>query len=62
MGFWAMGKRVSCAKTRGLMLMICMSYDVFLRKDLPFGVTMIASVLKFLVVLIFFVAINSLTC
>jgi len=33
---------VSGAKTRGLILMICMSHDVFLCKELPFGVAMIA--------------------
>ena len=34
-------------KTSGLILTICTSYDVFLRKELPFGVTMIASALEF---------------
>jgi len=48
-----LGKRVSCAKTGGLILTISTSYDMFLHKELPFGVTMIAPALKLLVTLIF---------
>jgi len=36
-GFWGLGKRVSCAKTGGPIFTIYTSYDVFLRKELPFG-------------------------
>jgi len=32
-----LGKRVSCAKTGGPILMIYTSYHVFLHKELPFG-------------------------
>jgi len=41
------------SKKRELILTICTSYHVFLHKELRFGVTMIAAVLKFLVALIF---------
>jgi len=44
---------VNFAKSGGPILMIYMLYDVFLCKELPFGVTMIAPALKFLVALIF---------
>jgi len=40
-------------KMGGQILTICMSYDVFLCKELRFGVTMIAPVLKLVVALIF---------
>jgi len=30
-------KRVSCAKMDGLILTVCMSYDIFLQKEVPFG-------------------------
>ena len=32
-----LSKRVSCAKRDGPILTTCMSYEVFLRKELPFG-------------------------
>jgi len=35
-GFWGLGKRVSCAKMVGPILTICRSYDVFLCKEVPF--------------------------
>jgi len=41
--------------------MIYMSHNVFLRKELLFGVVTIVSALKFLVALIFVIAIHSLT-
>jgi len=44
---------VNCAKKGGLILTFYASYDVFLRKELPFGVAIIATALKTLVVLIF---------
>jgi len=37
----------------GPIFMIYVSYDVSLRKELPFGVTLITSALNFLVVLTF---------
>jgi len=40
---------------------ICTSYDVFLCRELPFWVAMIAPALKFLPIN-FLIAINSLTC
>jgi len=39
---WGLGKNVNYAKTDGPILMIYTSYDVFLCKELPFGVAMIA--------------------
>jgi len=45
---------MSGAKTGGPMLMIYRSYDVFMHKDLLFGVAMLALALKFLVALSFF--------
>jgi len=44
----------------GPILTNCILYDVFLSKELLFGVEMIASALKFLVTLILLTAINSL--
>jgi len=49
-----LGKRMSGAKTGGPILIICMSYDLFLHKDLLFGVAVLALALKFLVALSFF--------
>jgi len=43
---------MSCVEKTGGRIFIYTSYDVFLQ-ELPFGVVMIASVLKFLVALIF---------
>ena len=40
--------------------MMCMSYDMFLSRSCLLDVAMIAPVLKFLVVLIFLIVINSL--
>jgi len=53
---------VSCAKNGWTFLTICMSYDLLLHKELPFGVAVIATVLKLLVALILLIAIHSLTC
>jgi len=56
-----LGKRVSCAKNGWIDVNdLYTSYDVFLCKQLPFGVAMIAPALNFLVALIFLIAINSL--
>jgi len=47
-------------KVGGPILTIYTLYDVFLHKELPFGVVMIATALKFVVALFFKIAINSL--
>jgi len=47
-------------KTGEPILMIYTSYDVILHKELPFGVTMIALALQFLVSFNFKILINSL--
>jgi len=49
-------------KTGAPILTTHMSYYVFLHKKLPLGGVMIASALKFLVALIFLIAINFLMC
>ena len=36
--FWKSSKRVNCAKTVGPILAMYTSYDVFLRKVMPFGI------------------------
>ena len=33
---WGLGKRVSCAKTDGLICTMCRPYDICLHKELPF--------------------------
>jgi len=38
MRFWELSKRVSCAKTVGPILAMYTSYDVVLRKVVPFGI------------------------
>jgi len=38
MGFWGLAKRVSCAKMVGPILTICMSYDLFLCKEVLLGI------------------------
>jgi len=52
---------VSCAKTVGPILAIDTSYAVFLHKELPFGVAMIAAALKFFSAANFVLAIKSST-
>jgi len=61
--FWGLGKTVSCTKTDEPILTVNMSYDVFLRKELQFGVAMImrAPALKFFTGVNFLIAINFLT-
>jgi len=54
MGFGHWVKRWAVQQIGGPILTINTSYDVFLHKELPFGFTMIAAALKFLVALIFF--------
>jgi len=38
---WELCERVRCAQTSGPILTICRSYDVFSRKDVPFGASLI---------------------
>ena len=47
------GKRVSCARKGGPILVIYTLRDMFLHKELPFGVAVFAPALKFLEALIF---------
>ena len=53
-------RRVSCATMGGLILTIYTSYGIFAQGVAFLGVAVITSVLKFLVVLIYLIAINSL--
>ena len=52
-GFWGLGL-VSVQKTGEPILTIYKSYDNFLYKELPLGVTMIAAALKFFSDIVFF--------
>jgi len=60
-GFWKFGKRMTCTKTSGPILTIYTSYDVFLRKQSPFGGHDICTCVKVFSGVSFLMAINSLT-